>query len=237
MRGSKKMDAVQLSKRLQLVANFVPQKARLADIGSDHAYLPVHLALNGQIEKAIAGEVAKGPFQNASHEIKARKLTNIIEPRLADGLAAIELTDRIDTITIAGMGGTLITEILDQGQAKLSGVKTLILQPNVGEDGLRRWLMEHQYQIIAEKILSEDQQIYEIMVVQPSSQPVTYSEQELQYGPILLQNRTPIFMEKWQQEKQHLEQAVVQMKQAKQLPVKRIAAFEQKINSIEKVLR
>lgn len=145
------MDATQLSRRLETVAQFVPHNARLADIGSDHAYLPVHLALNKQIEMAIAGEVADGPFQNACHEINNRKLNEIIIPRLADGLAAVELADRIDTITIAGMGGALITEILDAGQDKLTDVSLLILQPNIGEAGLRKWLMEHSYAITAEK--------------------------------------------------------------------------------------
>ena len=99
------MDARQLSKRLEEVASFVPDGARLADIGSDHAYLPAYLALNGKIAFAVAGEVVKGPFENAQHEIKKEGLEAKVKARLANGLAAIEANDQIDTVTICGMGG------------------------------------------------------------------------------------------------------------------------------------
>lgn len=98
------MDARHLSKRLATAAEFVPVGARLADIGSDHAYLPAFLALRGRIEYAVAGEVVRGPYQNACREITREGLQEIIVPRLADGLAAINADDRIDTVTICGMG-------------------------------------------------------------------------------------------------------------------------------------
>lgn len=230
------MDALHLSNRLQTVADFVPQHARIADIGSDHAYLPAYLALKGQIEGAIAGEVASGPLQNAINEINNHKLTKIIKPRLADGLAAIAASDKIDTITIAGMGGALITEILESGKAKLAGVTTLILQPNVGEYGLRKWLMEHQFKIIAESILAEDAHTYEIIVAQPSNQLVNYTAKELRFGPILLQHKSRVFINKWQNEQQHLKQAVMHMRTANQVPAEKIAEFESEINLIKEVV-
>ena len=131
------MDAHHLSKRLLNVAKLVPKGARLADIGSDHAYLPAYLALKGQIEFAVAGEVVKGPFQNAQQVVRAQGLNEQIAVRLADGLAAIEASDQIDTITICGMGGTLICDILEKGKDKLVKHPFLILQPNVGEKNVR----------------------------------------------------------------------------------------------------
>ena len=147
------MDSLHLSNRLKTVAKYVPDDARMADIGSDHAYLPANLVLNQRINFAIAGEVAKGPFQNAQAEISGHQLTKQIEARLADGLAAIELTDRIDTITIAGMGGTLISEILEQGKSKLSNISRLVLEPNVGSEIVRTWLVDNYFEITAEEIL------------------------------------------------------------------------------------
>lgn len=98
------MDAQNLSKRLAAVAAQVPKGSRLADIGSDHAYLPAHLLMAQQIDFAVAGEVVEGPFENMLKEVEHRGLADHLLPRLANGLDAIRKEDRIDTITIAGMG-------------------------------------------------------------------------------------------------------------------------------------
>ncbi|HAT55745.1 MAG TPA: tRNA (adenine(22)-N(1))-methyltransferase TrmK, partial [Lactobacillus sp.] len=125
------MDADHLSKRLAAVASYVPKSARIADIGSDHAYLPVYLAKRNQIAFAVAGEVVDGPFENAVSEIAAQRLTDKIDARLGDGITVLRPEDRIDTIVIAGMGGTLISDILERGWQHLSGQERLVLQPNV----------------------------------------------------------------------------------------------------------
>ena len=90
------MDANKLSQRLKVVADFVPQNSRVADIGSDHAYLPVYLMKQKQIEFGIASEVAKGPLDNAIQEIKAEGLSDRIDTRLADGLLSVQPEDKID---------------------------------------------------------------------------------------------------------------------------------------------
>ena len=99
------MDGNKLSYRLQKVAEYVSADSRLADIGSDHAYLPAYLALKCKINFGIDGEVVKGPFQNAQNEIKKENLQEIVDVRLADGLAAVELSDEINVVTICGMAG------------------------------------------------------------------------------------------------------------------------------------
>ncbi len=223
------VDEKHLSARLACVASLVPAGARVADIGSDHAYLPAALVLDGKIDFAIAGEVVKGPYENAVHEIKAHQLENQIVPRLADGLAAIETADNIDTITIAGMGGSLIASILEKGKDKLKGIKRLVLQPNVGESQLRKWLMDNRYQIMTERIIEEDNHIYEIIVAEPSIVPFRYSQYELDFGPFLLENKGPIFKKKWQEYIQRETHVIKQMQQAQQPPV-------QKINELNQVL-
>ena len=94
-----------LSRRLERVAAHVPQGARLADIGSDHGYLPVALMLRGVIEAGVAGEVAQTPFASAQRNVRRNGLEGRITVRLADGLAAVEADDRISVISICGMGG------------------------------------------------------------------------------------------------------------------------------------
>ena len=215
------MDAKQLSKRLATVGAFVQPGARVADIGSDHAYLPANLALNHQISYGVAGEVVRGPYENARHEIQKLGLTDRLVARLADGLAAIEPADRIDTVTIAGMGGPLIRHILE---------------PNVGEATVREWLAANQFRIVAERILAEDGHTYEILCADRVDHQVTYTTAEQMFGPFLLAEKSPVFIAKWQRELQRVNAAVAQMQRAKVIPEEQLALAHAKIKLIEGVL-
>lgn len=230
------VDAKQLSQRLATVGAFVKTGARVADIGSDHAYLPANLALNHRISWGVAGEVVRGPFENAHHEIQKLGLTDVLEVRLADGLAAIQPADRIDTVTIAGMGGPLIRRILEQNPDRLDGVERLVLEPNVGEATVRQWLAAHQFQITAERILAEDGHTYEVICADRTNVPVTYSDAELLFGPFLLVEKSAVFIEKWQHELQRANRAVAQMQQAKVVPAAHLDAANTKIKLIKGVL-
>ncbi len=230
------VDEKHLSARLACVASLVPAGARVADIGSDHAYLPAALVLDGKIDFAIAGEVVKGPYENAVREIKDHQLEGQVIPRLADGLAAIEPADKVDTITIAGMGGSLIASILEKDKNKLTGIKRLVLQPNVGESQLREWLMNNHYQIMNEKIIEEDNHIYEIIVAEPSVVPFRYSKYELDFGPFLLENKGPVFKKKWQEYLQREAHVIDQMQKAQQPPVKKINEINQFLSQVKEAI-
>ncbi|MGM0329688.1 tRNA (adenine(22)-N(1))-methyltransferase [Enterococcus sp. AZ084] len=230
------MNHTDLSKRLETVGRFVPEAARLADIGSDHAYLPVALMLKGKIDFAVAGEVVKGPFESAKRQVSKNGLSERIEVRLANGLDAIEKQDQINAITIAGMGGSLIRDILESGRQnqRLSGKERLILQPNIGEKTLRAWLKENNYQIIAEEILEENKKIYEIIVAEKKEQPIEYSEKELMFGPHLLAEKNAIFLAKWQRELKQLEVILEQLKNASEQ--NRYETIQQEVEWIKEVL-
>lgn len=190
------MNEQTLSVRLERVAAQVPAGARLADIGSDHGYLPVALVHRGLVSAAVAGEVASTPFRSALRTVRDNGLERQITVRLANGLEAIEPADGITAVSICGMGGETIRDILDSDQARLSGEERLILQPNGGEQPLRRWLMENRYRIVHEEVLRENRRDYEILVAERTG-PVTYTEQELYFGPLLIQARSPAFLGKW----------------------------------------
>lgn len=230
------VDEKHLSARLACVASLVPAGARVADIGSDHAYLPAALVLDGKIDFAIAGEVVKGPYENAVREIKDHQLEGRVIPRLADGLAAIEPADKVDTITIAGMGGSLIASILEKDKNKLTGIKRLVLQPNVGESQLREWLMNNHYQIMNEKIIEEDNHIYEIIVAEPSVVPFRYSKYELDFGPFLLENKGSVFRKKWQEYLQREAHVIDQMQKAQQPPVKKINEINEFLSQVKEAI-
>lgn len=173
------MNEEQLSKRLEKVASYITKNERIADIGSDHAYLPCFAIKNGTASFAIAGEVVDGPFQSAQKQVRSSGLTEQIDVRKGNGLAVIEKEDAIDTIVIAGMGGTLIRTILEEGATKLNGGTKLILQPNIAAWQLREWSEQNNWSITSEAILREDNKIYEIIVLEPSEKPVTWTKQEI----------------------------------------------------------
>ena len=227
-----------LSSRLMQVGKQVPLGARLADIGSDHAYLPIYLVLKQQIPFAIAGEVVRGPYESAKKQVAKNGLENQIIVRLADGLAAIHAEDQIDAISIAGMGGALIRNILENGkqQGQLTGNETLILQPNVGEATLRNWLIRNDYEIRHEEILEENQKIYEIIVAIPSERNLSYSKKELFFGPILLKERSLIFLQKWQKELTNKQRVLKELTKAQELPLEKIAEVKEQLQWIEEVL-
>lgn len=231
------MNEKKLSKRLAKVAEYVPSHGRLADIGSDHAYLPAWLILNQKIDFAIAGEVVDGPYQSAKQLVENLKLEDKIEVRLADGLDAVRLEDQVSVITICGMGGKLIRDILERGKKnqRLSGKERLILQPNVGEKFVREWLLENQYSIIEETILEEDQKMYEIISAEKSNHVPLYSEEELLFGPILSQERSPVFFKKWDRERAHRLAIMAQLKKAKIPNQQQMKQLEKEIKMIEEL--
>ncbi|CAG8865844.1 tRNA (adenine(22)-N(1))-methyltransferase [Pseudomonas fluorescens] len=219
-----------MSMRLERVAAHVPAGARLADIGSDHGYLPVALMRRGAIVAAVAGEVALTPFHSAERTVRESGLDRQITVRLANGLAAIEPGDGITAISICGMGGETIRDILDSGKACLSGQERLILQPNGGEQPLRQWLMENGYRILREEVLRENRFDYEIIVAERAG-PVEYTAEELYFGPLQMQARSPAFLVKWQRKLRQNQKTLAQLARAQQ------AVPEEKVQDIARQAR
>jgi tRNA (adenine22-N1)-methyltransferase len=224
-----------LSMRLERVAAHVPAGARLADIGSDHGYLPVALMLRGRIEHAVAGEVALTPFHSAQRKVRKHGLEQQVSVRLADGLAAIEPADRITTVSICGMGGETMCEILQRGKHHLSGEERLIFQPNGGERELRTWLMENGYQIEQEELLRENRFDYEIIVAVPGAGSV-YSAEQLFFGPRLLQARSEAFLAKWRRVLRQRQQTLAHFEHAQEVPQDKAREFSKQVEWITQVL-
>lgn len=224
------MDAHKLSQRLKAVAKMVPENARIADIGSDHAYLPVNLMLNQKITYAVAGEVAVGPKKNADSEVDKQGLQAKIKVRLADGLAAIQDEDKIDTVVIAGMGGILISKILASG----GEFDTLILQPNTDEQAVREWLEKNNYKIIAEDIIAEDNHTYELIKAVPGKMKLTLLEK--QFGPILSQVKSDTWISKWRHELARKEKVLGFLQAATPIHTERINETKNEIKFIQEVI-
>ncbi|EHJ06863.1 tRNA (adenine(22)-N(1))-methyltransferase [Staphylococcus simiae] len=190
---------ITLNERLKIVSNYITP-GKLVDVGSDHAYLPIYAIQQHICDTAIAGEVIKGPFQAAQKNVAANELRDVIDVRLGDGLSVINSDDKVNSITICGMGGPLIAKILNEGQSKLNTHPRLILQSNIQTQSIRTMLQQLKYEIIDEIIMEEKGHIYEIVVAEFNENLRQLTCEELQFGPILLTTKNAYFYKKWQRE-------------------------------------
>lgn len=151
-----------LSPRLQLVAGFVRKGVKLADVGTDHAYLPAYLIKTGHIRSAIAADVRSGPLEKAKETLLKYGLDDAIEPRLSDGLQNI-LPEEADDIVMAGMGGELITALLCSCSWAKRPDKHFIFQPMTHSELLRSYLAENGFRILKEQCVAEGPKTYVIL--------------------------------------------------------------------------
>lgn len=190
--------AIRLSKRLTALANMVTDGNRLADIGTDHGYIPIYLCQTGKIPSALAMDIGKGPLQQAQTHIAEHGLSEQIKTRLSDGMTALQ-SGEADTILIAGMGGGLVMKILSEGAEKLTGKEELILQPQSEIALVREFLRARNFQILDEDMILEDGKYYPMMKVrqQKATEQTKPLPQEVAdaFGPILLQKRHPVLKE------------------------------------------
>lgn len=151
-----------LSLRLKAVASLVPCGARVCDIGTDHAYLAIELMKSGTVKSVIATDINEKPLENARKNIK-KSNADSVELRLCDGLSGI-FPEEVDTVIIAGMGGEVISGILERGKAVVqrSGT-TLILQPTTSPETLRRFLCENGFDIKNEIPICENGKLYSVI--------------------------------------------------------------------------
>jgi tRNA (adenine22-N1)-methyltransferase len=236
------MNIERLSDRLQTVVKYIPKGSRVADIGSDHAYLPCHVVKTGQVPFAIAGEVVEGPYQSAKKQVMSEGLTEMVEVRKGDGLEVISIGE-VDAITIAGMGGALISNILDNGKEKLRDVKRLILQPNLSAKSIRLWLLDHGWELIEEDILEEDGKIYEILVAEKGEPHKPYNHGNLDslllMGPFLAAKKEEPFKKKWKGEVENWKRILRQLDKAAKTEdtLKKSQELQKKIQMVEEVLK
>lgn len=233
-----------ISKRLEFISTLINEKKLFADIGSDHAYLPCYICLQDEEARAIAGEVVQGPYNSAVETVRKHQLEDRIDVRLGSGLTVLNEEDEVSDIVIAGMGGTLISQILLSDTQTLQRVERLILQPNNNEHKVRQTCIQIGYVLTAEYILEENGLIYEILVAERKEitneiEPydLINKEKQLLFGPFLSKEKSDIFIKKWNKEHQKLRKTIKQMQESdNELVHKKINTFKQKISWIEEVI-
>lgn len=175
---------IRLSERLRTVAECVDKGNTVADIGTDHAYIPVYLVQSGTSDQVWACDIRQGPVDNALKTIRQYGLEARIGAVLAPGLNG--LSGPVDTIIIAGMGGLLIAEIIEERLELARQAKQLILQPMTASIELRRFLLAHGFRIEHEQIAIEGPKFYEIIVAQVGSEQAFGRPLDYELSPVLL---------------------------------------------------
>ena len=183
---------MKLSKRLQTIADFVKKGAVVADIGTDHAHIPIYLIKNNIISKAYACDINKGPLEKAEENINYYGVKNI-ELRLSNGLEKLK-TDEADTVIIAGMGGELITDILEKGRRFFESKRKFILSPHTKIDEVRKFLLSNGFEITKEDMCIDEGKFYTVMEAKYTENKEMYSEAEFLYGKYLIENKHPVLL-------------------------------------------
>lgn len=181
---------MKLGERLKTIADMVPAGVTLADIGTDHAYLPVYLVTKNIIPRAIAGDIHHGPYLSARNTVESSRLTECISVRQGNGLEVVS-PGEADVAVIAGMGGANIIDILTFRPEVTISMKRLILQPMIAAALVREWLYINKWHIVDEQLVEEDGRLYQIIAAEQGIsrqvEPVLY-----EIGPLLWHTRHPL---------------------------------------------
>jgi len=186
-----------LSARLSKILEKIPSCDILADIGTDHGYIPLEAIKSNKCKKAIASDVSKGSLEKAINQVNLSNLNLVIDTRLGSGLKVLK-EDETDVLIIAGMGGILIKEILKDDYDKKFKVKTptMIFQPVQFPESLRKYLIENNFEIIDEDLVEDDKIIYNIIISKKGlgEKTDTWNDMDFEFGKINIEKKHPLLL-------------------------------------------
>ena len=188
------MEQIKINDRLLTAIPFVRKGKRFADIGTDHAYLPIYLITQGVISTAIAADINKGPLEKADENINKYGLDTQVSTVLCDGLAKID-PDSVDDIAIFGMGGELIVKIIDEANWLKDTNKRLILQPMTHPEKVREYLAKNGYKIIGERLSLDRGKIYQTICAEYDGFIRGYDDFTYAFGEYILKEKSQLLIE------------------------------------------
>ena len=229
---------MQLSERLKLVAEFVSEGYRLADIGTDHGYVPIALVKEGKTPYALAMDINKGPLERANEHIKEYALIDKIETRLSNGLDKLKIGEA-DSVLIAGMGGALTVRILSDGNKVLKDIKEIILSPHSEIYLVREYLVNNNYKIIEEEMVCDMEKYYTVIKAVPCDELESINQKReydcdnnnYLYGKLLIDKKSNILLEYLEKEKAQYEKILSSIETKDNLE-ERIKEIREKIECI-----
>lgn len=191
-----------MNKRIERIASFVPKGAIVADIGTDHAQLPILLVKDKICDKVYACDDKQGPLNSAIENIKKNHMDKSIETVLSDGFHNVPKD--ITCAVIAGMGFQTVIHILEDAKERLSQLETIIVQVNDDLYSFRKYLSENHYSIVKEDLIVDRKKYYTIIVLNTNYHD-SYSDIELLHGPCLMKENTPLYQEYVKKQLTHYE--------------------------------
>lgn len=200
--------------RLALIAKKVPECGTVCDVGTDHAYVPINLIKKNICKKVIATDIKQGPILVAEKNIKSNRLGQMIETRVGNGLKPLK-EGEADVLIISGMGGILITEILEEGINKAKDAKLIILQPMYGIDIARKWLYKNGFCILDEELVEDLDRIYNVIVARWDGCEDVDDDVYYYVGKELIEKKDPLLKTLLERNIRIIEKIVQEMKNTK----------------------
>lgn len=217
---------INLSKRLSVIANMITDSNIVNDIGCDHALLDIYLLQSKKVKKVVASDITPGALNQAKSNVKKYGVKEI-DLRLGDGLNTINDSDKVDTVVLSGLGNIKINNILNENKKLLNNINTIIIQSNTMPDMIRSEVIKLGYKIDDERLVLENNIIYEIIKFTKGFKK--YSKKEIYYGPILLKNKSELFCKKINKEIEKQENILNRLPKNKRLEKLKIKRFIRKL--------
>ncbi|HII4468827.1 TPA: tRNA (adenine(22)-N(1))-methyltransferase [Clostridium perfringens] len=229
---------MELSKRLKRIAEHVDKCESVADIGTDHGYIPIYLVKEGICEKAIASDINKGPIEKAKVNVAFEGVSNKVKCLLGPGLNPLKVGE-VNGVILAGMGGNLTRDILLADMDKVKKYDFIILQPAQNPEVLREFLYKNDYEIIDEDLIKDEGRFYELFKVKynENSEKLVF-EDELYYevSPLLREKNHSLFKEFIEEKINRCETILSFIKEDTEAAKKRKSDLEEKINKLKGML-
>ncbi|UXZ09022.1 SAM-dependent methyltransferase [Clostridium perfringens] len=230
---------MELSKRLKRIAEHVDKCESVADIGTDHGYIPIYLVKEGICEKAIASDINKGPIEKAKVNVAFEGVSNKIKCLLGPGLNPLKVGGEVNGVILAGMGGNLTRDILLADMEKVKKYDFIILQPAQNPEVLREFLYKNDYEIIDEDLIKDEGRFYELFKVkynENSEKLVFEDELEYEVSPLLREKNHPLFKEFIEEKINRCETILSFIKEDTEVLRRRKSDLEEKINKLKGML-
>ncbi|WP_283736470.1 tRNA (adenine(22)-N(1))-methyltransferase [Clostridium perfringens] len=229
---------MELSKRLKRIAEHVDKCESVADIGTDHGYIPIYLVKEGICKKAIASDINKGPIEKAKVNVAFEGVSNKVKCLLGPGLNPLKVGE-VNGVILAGMGGNLTRDILLADMYKVKKYDFIILQPAQNPEVLREFLYKNDYEIIDEDLIKDEGRFYELFKVKynENSEKLVF-EDGLYYevSPLLREKNHPLFKEFIEEKINRCETILSFIKEDTEAAKKRKSDLEEKINKLKGML-
>lgn len=227
---------MKLTPRLAALAELVPHGSIVADIGTDHAYLPVYLVQERGCRLVVASDISPGPLALARETVAAFNCLHKIDLRLGNGLQVLRADDAIETVVIAGLGGRSIAALLEEGREQLRQAQRLILQPMQDAALLRLYLAGHGFALLQETLVLEGNRLYEIIMAAPGREEET-DLFRLAVGPRLLERQPPLLAKLLREKMRRLRAVRSSLQKARHNSVReKIREVEQELSRLEEAL-